>query len=390
MKLINQVQLSAAELQVCPKFTELIEQLEKVCFSESSPLVVKDAAENVAQARLDMVKEREKYYIAKAIHSEATALLEDYQEAKALAVDRDADLREAVEQAGLWSDPEVYETLARRLSAAEAAQRLRLPEGASLKPDEAQEESNGIPKGVMTGDDEHSAHHMLGVRPEELLRSQLDEGPFSQDSATFQAMVIPEIEARLRAKVERLESAFAAGSSGTAQSTRSSSLPDRVAAAVAKLSADKAAELDEYYAADRRFTEYYNVLEQMLGVLLRMAKEYKLDHQHRYDLLRTEWLCRRCQTMHSKLRVMEFMLLRDTYNGETVPALHIVRNHLLRAMEDATAAHTTAVTRLREFQGFDERFDEIATEYRELTARLQEVEWTLAEVERDLEAVDYA
>lgn len=49
MKLINQVQLSEAELQVCPKFTELIEQLEKVCFSENSPLVLKDAAENVAQ-----------------------------------------------------------------------------------------------------------------------------------------------------------------------------------------------------------------------------------------------------------------------------------------------------------------------------------------------------
>lgn len=45
--------------------------------------------------------------LLQAIHSEAVALLEDYQEAKALAVDRDAHLREAVEQAGLWSDPEV-------------------------------------------------------------------------------------------------------------------------------------------------------------------------------------------------------------------------------------------------------------------------------------------
>lgn len=74
----------------------------------------------------------------------------------------------------------MYEALARRLSAAEAAQRLRLPEGASHSPDGAQEEPRGRTSGFVESDEEHSAHHMLGVRPEELLRSQLDEGPFSQ------------------------------------------------------------------------------------------------------------------------------------------------------------------------------------------------------------------
>jgi hypothetical protein len=49
MRLIDQVQLSAAELEVCPKFADLIEQLEKSCFSESSTLILKEVEENVGQ-----------------------------------------------------------------------------------------------------------------------------------------------------------------------------------------------------------------------------------------------------------------------------------------------------------------------------------------------------
>lgn len=75
---------------------------------------------------------------------------------------------------------QVYETLARRLSTAGAAQRLRLPEGASGGREGPAKEFPTRSDGALEGDEEHSVNHMLGVRPEELLRLQLERWPFSQ------------------------------------------------------------------------------------------------------------------------------------------------------------------------------------------------------------------
>jgi hypothetical protein len=85
----------------------------------------------------------------------------------------------------------------------------------------------------------------------------------------------------------------------------------------------------DLYAADRKFSEYYNVLEQILGILLRLIKEFKLQHQHEYDGMRKEWLCKRCQTMSTKLRVLEHLLLRDTYTQESLPALQKIRSVII-------------------------------------------------------------
>jgi HAUS augmin-like complex subunit 4 len=59
-------------------------------------------------------------------------------------------------------------------------------------------------------------------------------------------------------------------------------LPERVKLAVEDVEVEEAALLVDLYAADRKFSEYYNVLEQILGILLRLIKEFKLQHQHEY------------------------------------------------------------------------------------------------------------
>ncbi|QHO53098.1 AUGMIN subunit [Arachis hypogaea] len=45
----------------------------------------------------------------------------------------------------------------------------------------------------------------------------------------------------------------------------------------------------------------HQVLEQILGVLSKLVKDLKLDHQHKYDELQKTWLCKRCETMSAKL-----------------------------------------------------------------------------------------
>jgi HAUS augmin-like complex subunit 4 len=131
---------------------------------------------------------------------------------------------------------------------------------------------------------------------------------------------------------------------------------------------------------------WFKVLEQILGILLRLIKEFKLQHQHEYDGMRKEWLCKRCQTMSTKLRVLEHLLLRDTYTQESLPALQKIRGYVMEANEEATAAYNRAVTRLREYQGVDQYFDDIARRYHDLVMKLEGIQWTIQQVEMDLES----
>ncbi|KAI8016055.1 AUGMIN subunit 4 [Camellia lanceoleosa] len=84
------------------------------------------------------------------------------------------------------------------------------------------------------------------------------------------------------------------------------------------------------------------VLER-LGVLIKLVKDLKLQHQHKYDELQKTWLCKRCETMNAKLRVLEHILLLETYTQESIPALCKVRKYLVEATEEASLAYNKAL-----------------------------------------------
>ncbi|EPS65378.1 hypothetical protein M569_09399, partial [Genlisea aurea] len=126
------------------------------------------------------------------------------------------------------------------------------------------------------------------------------------------------------------------------------------------------------------------VLEQILGVLIKLVKDVKLLHQHTYDELQKTWLCRRCETMSAKLRVLEHILLLGTYTKDTIPALQKIRKYLVESTEEASLAYNKAVTRLREYQGVDPHFDSIAKQYHDIVKKLENMQWTIQQVEMDL------
>ncbi|PPD75659.1 hypothetical protein GOBAR_DD27411 [Gossypium barbadense] len=47
--------------------------------------------------------------------------------------------------------------------------------------------------------------------------------------------------------------------------------------------------------------------------------------------------------MSAKLRVLEHVLLLETYTQESIPALHKIRKYLVEATEEASAAYNKAV-----------------------------------------------
>ncbi|KAG6544604.1 hypothetical protein Mapa_014026 [Marchantia paleacea] len=408
-----------------PGLIHVLDLLERHCLAPDGSLLVNSTYQDLLLAREEMAKERLRYFEAMALYCEAVALVEEYHQAVSVAnAGGIRDLQAVFGQLGLRCAPQVYEALEQRLVIAESAQRLRLPLIAKdgELPDEDMEKwsiisrssfdsssttsisTNTTVTSIMTSSTTASTfflggtnpseladpgiggpvHRMLGLTPTWFRQSQLMHAPFTEDSTVYQMALIPQIESRLRSKCDKLAAVSEADQAVTLHPSKSTRLTDRVKVAVETIEAEEWALLEDLFSADRKFSEYYNVLEQILGVLLRLVKDFKLTHQFQYDGMRKAWLCKRCQTMNTKLRVLEHLLLRDTYTQDSIPALHKIRSYLVEANEEATAAYNRAVTRLREYQGVDQYFDDIARRYHDLITKLEGIQWTIRQVEMDL------
>ncbi|XP_024022299.1 AUGMIN subunit 4 [Morus notabilis] len=407
--------------------TQVIEQLERHCLAADGSLVSKSAHYDLQLAREEMARERLRYLEAMAIYSEAIAMTEEYQHAVSVAnLGGIRDLQGSYMQLGLKNSPQVYETLEHRMVVAEAAQRLRLPlisKDGEVREDEIEKcsimsrsslDSTGTTVTVSsssnsinytTANSTTSAantslsggadtepgvggvpNRFLGITPAYLSQTQLQQNPLSMDMTEYQLCLSREIEARLKAKCDKLADAFIMDDidSSSGHQNSSARIPERVKFIIEEIERDEAALREDLYAADRKFAEYYNVLEQILGVLIKLVKDLKLQHQHKYDDLQKTWLCKRCETMSAKLSVLEHVLLLETYTQESIPALHKIRKYLGEATEEASIAYNKAVTRLREYQGVDPHFDNIAKQYRDIVKKLETMQWTIHQVEMDL------
>ncbi|KAI3902502.1 hypothetical protein MKW92_028018 [Papaver armeniacum] len=405
--------------------TQLIEQLDRHCLAPDGSMVSKSAYRDLQLAREEMSRERLRYLEAMAIYCEANAMIEEYQQAISVGnIGGIRDVQGLYPQLGLKCSPQVYESLEHRLVVAEAAQRLRLP--LISKDGEVHEEEieklsimsrsslDSTSTSVTISSSSNSTNYansvansntlvvsstdagepevggvpnrFLGITPSYLRQMQLQQSPSIMEMTEYQLPLGRVVEARLKAKCDKLVDAFSmdgvdSSSSGQISISR---LPERVKLITEEIEREEAALREDLYAADRKFAEYYSVLEQILGVLIKLVKDLKLQHQHQYDELRKTWLCKRCETMNAKLRVLEHLLLRDTYTPDSIPALHKIRKYLVEATEEASIAYNKAVTRLREYQGVDPHFDNIARQYHEIVKKLEGMQWTIHQVEMDL------
>ncbi|KAJ7541491.1 hypothetical protein O6H91_10G062100 [Diphasiastrum complanatum] len=409
----------------------VLEQLERHCLAPDASLVTKSVYYDLLLAREEMGRERLRYLEVMAVYSEAITLVEEYQQAISVANSGgNFDLQAVLPQFGLRCAPQVYEALEQHLIISEASQRLRLPliskDGDIPEEDtkkwsivsrsslDSTSTSTSIISSIITSASSGAnaasnttstsntagvnggdvaefgiggvVDRFLGNTPNLLRQTHLTRNPIAEENKTYVTALISEIESHMKTKCEQLNAAFQADEidgKGPLQLKRAR-LPERIKLAVEVIELEESALLEDLYSIDRKFSEYYNVLEQILAVLLKLVKDCKLQHQHQYDEIRKAWLCKRCETMNAKLRVLEHLLLRDTYTQEAIPALHIIRNHLFEANKEAAAAYNRAVTRLREYQGVDQYFDDIAGRYHDIVKKLEGIQWTIRQVEMDL------
>ncbi|TKY46890.1 HAUS augmin complex subunit 4 [Spatholobus suberectus] len=401
---------------------QVVDQLERHCFAPDGSLISKTLFNDLQLAREEMCRERLRYLEAMAIYSEAIAMVEEYQQA--ISVSNLGGIRDTgnlYPQLGLRNSPQVYQTLEHQMVVAEAAQRLRLPliskDGEVHDEDieklsvvsrssldssvsGANSSNYNTPNSSVSGANSPLAasdpvelgvggvpNRFLGITPAYLWQTQHQKTSLSVDMTEYRMSVSREVEARLKMKSEKLSDAFLLDdndSSSSGSQSSSSRLPERVKLLIEEIEREETALRDDLYSADRKFAEYYNVLEQILAVLIKLVKDLKLEHQHKYDELQKTWLCKRCETMSAKLRVLEHVLLLETYTKDSIPALHKIRKYLVEATEEASIAYNKAVTRLREYQGVDPHFDNIARQYHDIVQKLENMQWTIHQVEMDL------
>ncbi|XP_075483698.1 AUGMIN subunit 4 [Primulina tabacum] len=408
---------------------QVMDQLERHCLAPDGSLISKSAYYDLQLAREEMYKERQRYLESLAIYLEAIAMVEEYHQANSIAnLGSIRDVQGLYLQLGLRNSPQVYETLEHRMVVAEAAQKLRLSlisKDGEIHEDEAEKWSmlsrssldststsvtissstnstnltnlsnigvgaanNSLPGGTTDALESEVGgvpNRFLGITPAYLWQTQLQQIPISMGIEEYQVSLAREIGSRLDAKCNKLADAVVIDDMDLAgHQNLTSRLPERVKLILEEIEREESAWREDLYSSDRKFAEYYYVLEQILGVLLKLVRDVKLQHQHKYDDLQKSWLCKRCETMSAKLRVLEHILLLETYTPETIPALHKIRKYLVESTEDASLAYNKAVTRLREYQGVDPHFDTIARQYHEIVKKLENMQWTIHQVEIDL------
>ncbi|KAL3636968.1 AUGMIN subunit 4 [Castilleja foliolosa] len=409
--------------------SQVMDQLERHCLAPDGSLISKSTYYDLQLAREEMCKERQRYLEALAVYIEMTAMVEEYQQLAAVGnLGGIRDVQGIYLQLGSKNLTQIYEALEHRMVVAEAAQRLRLP--LISKDGEIHEEeieklsvvsrssldstSTSITMSSSTNSTNYTnvpapantpfsvdvtepdvggvPNRFLGITPSYLWQTQLQRTLLSMDTTEYQVLLAREIASRLEAKCDKLAVAFVIDDIGSPSRHQNptSRFPERVKLIIEEIESEESSWREDLYSSDRKFAEYYNVLEQILGVLIKLVKDVKLRHQHKYDELQKTWLCKRCETMSAKLRVLEHILLLETYTRETIPALHRIRKYLLESTEEASLAYNKAVTRLREYQGVDPHFDTIARQYHDVVKKLENMQWTIHQVEMDLKRLpDY-
>ncbi|KAL2568687.1 hypothetical protein AAZV13_18G082900 [Glycine max] len=299
---------------------QVVDQLERHCFAPDGSLISRPLFNDLQLAREEMCRERLRYLEAMAIYSEAIAMVEEYQQA--ISVSNLGGIRDTgnlYPQLGLRTSPQVYQTLEHQMVVAEAAQRLRLPliskDGEVHDEDieklsvvsrssldstvsGANSSNYNTPNSSVSGANSALAasdpvelgvggvpNRFLGITPSYLWQTQHQKAPLSVDMTEYRLAVSREVEARLKMKCEKLSEAFVLDdndSSSSGSHSSSSRFPERVKLLIEEIEREETALRDDLYSADRKFAEYYNVLEQILAVLIKLVKDLKLEHQHKY------------------------------------------------------------------------------------------------------------
>ncbi|KAJ7960775.1 AUGMIN subunit 4 [Quillaja saponaria] len=196
-------------------------------------------------------------------------------------------------------------------------------------------------------------NRFLGITPAYLWQNQLQQVPLSMDMTEYRLFVSCEMEAQfeieMRLCYEQAQSKHCEVNifSPSTPHTRlvTSYARSRVKLIIEEIEREEAALQEDLYFADRKFAEYYNVLEQILGVLFKLVKDLKLS-----------------------------------INIDIPPGPFQRKGSDVKSYFQSPGA----CTRLREYQGVNAHFDNIVRQYHNIVKKLENMQWTIHQVEMDL------
>ncbi|KAK1278176.1 hypothetical protein QJS04_geneDACA007272 [Acorus gramineus] len=343
---------------------------------------------DLQSAREDMCRARLRYLETMEVYREAIAVVEEFQQTAASSAKLGGGVRERKSSS---SSSQVYEYLEHQIVVTEAAQRLRLPllskdgaiheediEKSSIKSRSSSDSTNtsftvtsnsnstnftsslassgaainsvfsaNVPESLEAGVG-GVTNCFLGLTPSFLWQVQLQQAP-AVDMTDYQTALAHNIEVRLKSKCDKLADILVMDGIDASSVSQMSSvrLPERVKLIIEEIEREEAALQEDLYSADRKFGEYYGVLEQILGVLIKLVKDLKLQKRFQYGSRASSFV----QYIHSRY---------------------------------STSPTYDKVTRLREYQGVDQHFDTIAWQYHDIVKKLEGLQWTIHQVEMDL------
>ncbi|KAL0362831.1 UNVERIFIED_CONTAM: AUGMIN subunit [Sesamum calycinum] len=378
--------------------SQVMDQLERHCLAPDGSLISKSTYYDLQLAREEMCKERQRYLEALAVYIEAMAMVEEYQQAVSVAnLGGIRDVQGLYPQLGLRNSPQVPNFKAAQKLASSLSKDGEIHEeeiekwsivsrssldststsvtissstnstnytnvsaigaGASVNnpfsvgvTDASEPEVGGVP------------NRFLGITPAYLWQTQLQQAP-PIDITEYQVLLAREIASRLDAKCDKLADAVVIDDmdSSSGHQNLTSRLPERVL-----VKPHSSAVIEKRVNVPFEHLFVTGDAQQRLTQSVAFNPQAKLIRPSDLDL------------------VLEHILLLETYTTETIPALHKIRKYLVESTEEASLAYNKAVTRLREYQGVDAHFDTIARQYHDIVKKLENMQWTIHQVEMDL------
>ncbi|KAI0231662.1 hypothetical protein LSAT2_017971 [Lamellibrachia satsuma] len=225
---------------------------------------------------------------------------------------------------------------------------------------------------------------LLGLTQEDIHRNH----PHKKRLSSIQQKLIPEMEARLRRKCERLltfhDSPNTDPESQDHTFVKCSQLPGILEMEKHSIKEEERLLKKDRAIREKYFWQYYQTLMDVLAALETLITTYRLRSQSDNDVITSEWLCAKCDALYLKINQMELQLLCDTYYAETVQALMVIRRKLDSTMSNTQEEWTKASEALKTYQCVGMGFDSLVQEFTQLRDEIENKKWALRELKVSL------
>lgn len=229
---------------------------------------------------------------------------------------------------------------------------------------------------------------VLGIKPDHLRQVDPRRGALQQHLESVQQSIIPELEARLKEKCEKLVEYHSLPSSLSSHSGKSRGLTFAKAAQLPLVIEEELKQLKEQEEVmllqkrrtEEKFWEYYQSLCESLDASVELVQEHRLRRKPERDRLTCDWLAARCDAMCLKLAVIKGQLLKDTYSHQAVVALRKIKHQLDEAIHRCKTEHQHLQHTLQTYRSLGSEFESLVSEYSQLQEAIKNKRWALKEL----------